>query len=324
MSWSLEDQRRKHRSDQPAARFLLGQVDGGDPSQSMLIMRLSHAQFDGDCLDRLISDLFRAFREKHIVIDANFGDFSRRAFRQLQRSPVKAFWQELLQGTTQPPLPISSVAPQGADIQSLLVTGRVSLPQLPPAGITMATVSKAAWSFVVRKRMGISTVVLTQVINGRDSIATAGTEPVFGACHSITPLCDRYGADPSKQSIRQLLQDLQKQYVQSLPYSAIDWEYIVNNCTSWPEKAQIGFMMSYQDMPFPEVRSDDVHLRTGWECSGTILPGEAWVITRPEGDLVVELYVSTTVMAHEEADAWLSDFDQVLKSFLGSPDALLE
>ncbi|KAF4763300.1 hypothetical protein HAV15_001659 [Penicillium sp. str.  len=241
------------------------------------------------------------------------------------RSPVKAFWQELLQGTTQPPLPISSVAPQGADIQSLLVTQRVFLPQLPPAGITMATVAKAAWSFVVRKRMGISTVVLTQVINGRDSIATAGTEPVFGACHSITPLCDRYGADPSKQSIRQLLQDLQKQYVQSLPYSAIDWEYMVNNCTSWPEKAQIGFMMSYQDMPFPEVRSDDVHLRTGWECSGTILPGEAWVITRPEeGDLVVEFYVSTTVMAHEEADAWLSDFDQVLKLFLGSPDALLE
>ncbi|KAJ5196164.1 hypothetical protein N7449_006643 [Penicillium cf. viridicatum] len=78
-------------------------------------------------------------------------------------------------------------------------------------------------------------------------------------------------------------------------------------------------------MPLPEVRSDDLHLQSGWESSGTILPGEAWAITRPEdGDLVVEFYVSTMVMAYEDADAWLSDLDQTLKLFLGSPDALLE
>lgn len=328
-SWSREGMKHPPTSNEPVAHFILGQNDEKDPNYSVFIMRLSHAHYDGNCLTQLETNLWQAYQGKPVTVESNYGDFARDALRQFRNQDIGAYWRGLLAGTDPMPLPVSQKKEQMEEAQSLIVKKHVDVSTSLPFGIPIATVVKAAWADVVRRRMKSSNIVLSQVINTRDVVSTRGAEQIFGACHAFVPLCVRFSPGAT---IRDLLQSIQNQYVASLPRAVISWDDLVANYTSWPSATNVGFMLSYQDFP---SFSDQLRPVAGGkllsQCTSRMLgpapPGEAWVLVEPDkekGRLTLKYILPDTVMCKEEAEEWLGDFGETIVYFLTHTDAVLD
>lgn len=341
-AWSHGDRQRTHASWEPAAGFVLAQhkdSSADHPPQSAFIMRLSHAQSDGDCMAEITSSLWAAYAQNQTSpvaspsSSSNYGDFARQAHEQLKNPAAGHFWRSLLEGTPPPKLPTRKLEQHGPPPQALHLQHRVAISSPPPpVGIPMATVAKAAWAMLMRERTeeDKATVVLTQCVNGRDGVRTQGTRPVIGACHSIIPLCVQFGS-ARKITVRTLLQSIQDQYIASLPYGVIDWRVLVENFTAWPADANIGFMFAYHDMPGisdTEVVAGGSPLlaQCASQFSGSLQPGEAWVTAVPvEGKgLEIEFTVFDSVMGENESREWLVRYGEIIDWMLKEPNAILD
>ncbi|KAL4948584.1 hypothetical protein BDW69DRAFT_189128 [Aspergillus filifer] len=278
-----------------------------------LLLRLSHAQYDGLSKAVLFSDLAAAYDGQSLdkkPYSPRYADYLAQRSQNSQPVATLDFWNDLLESAS-----ISELNPNtfgGTSItpeSTILVTRQMpSLPKLP-AGITIATAMKAAWSLLLAEETNSNDLVFSQVVHGR-SVPLPSLDRVSGPCVHIIPV--RVTLQDSWTGL-DLLRTVQSQHALTIPYETVDWEFIRPN-------TRPGTVVQHQNITVePGLELDGVQCQSDTLVHGYI-PHDLFIESSPdqEGDgLVVRLIGSTKMVNQNGGELLLQRLESIVRRILG-------
>lgn len=200
-------------------------VEGAD-GKHCLALRLSHAQYDGVSLPRLLRDLEILYNRNSITDFVPFSAYVAHIRDENVQSKAIDYWKNLLAGSS---LSISEERSQSPTAKSIFRTKIVDGISLPLEDITAASLLSAAWALVLARRLKTTDVTFGGVTSGR-IINMANVENVIGPCYQFTPIRVRFQTGWTGMG---LLKFVQKQSAESAAYDFLGFEKISKFCTQW-------------------------------------------------------------------------------------------
>jgi aryl carrier-like protein len=138
-------------------------------SRHRIIIRMSHAQYDGVCIPAIFGALQAAYRGDSIPSTPAFSTYIRDAARKSSDTHYM-YWRTLLEGSSLTDL-VKRRGPNYARGGGVITLKRiVQFDSLATYAITPATIIKAAWSLVLAVVAGKSDVVFGNVISKNSSL----------------------------------------------------------------------------------------------------------------------------------------------------------
>lgn len=204
-------------------------VEGND-GQKCLMIRLSHAQYDGISLPMLLRDLDSLYMGEKIINFEPFSSYMAQIRGELAQIQALKYWSNLLDGSSLSTLDGTSVQP--AD-KSIFQAKPVNISQRPE-DITMANLLTSAWALVLARRLRKPDVTFGSVTSGRN-IDLANVENVMGPCYQFTPIRVSF---KSQWTAMDLLRFVQRQSAESAAHDFLGFEKISKRCTQWSSEAQ--------------------------------------------------------------------------------------
>lgn len=289
----------------------------GRGEQHALVMRLSHAQYDGICLPNLISDLCASYSDSRgSITPTDFADFARQLSRQ-KTPEAFSFWRNLLAGSRITQLPHS--VPQAGSKETLLKrSSQIPLSE-PPAGITLATAVKAAWAEVLRQATGATDLVFGQLTNSR-SIDLLGIHRMIGPCYNTVPVRVHYNPTTTR-TYHDLMQSIQEQHVQSIPFQAPGWGRIASQSTNWPPDARPQTLVVHQNFNQEvDVSMGDSRFQLAGYAAVEPADMSLDLYSEPWGkQLVLTLLASSHFIAENDMQSLLTRLCDTLTGILTTP-----
>ena len=248
-----------------------------------IILRLSHAQYDGICLPKIIEALKVCYEGKEVVPSPSFSNYVLQATGPANRKSYD-YWKALLRGSS-----MTSVAQRDqpkynvSEQASFIMKKTIKLPALNSKNVTPATIFKAAWALTLAQLTGKSDIVFGNLISGRNA-AVYGVEDIVGPCLNIIPVRIALG---SKATALDLLRMIQSQQVASMPHESLGFREIIQQCTDWPEWTYFSSVVQHQnisqEMP---LRLDGRQYKVGSFGTGDNLSDFTLLSTPQEGGTV--------------------------------------
>ncbi|KAI1430745.1 hypothetical protein GGR50DRAFT_163740 [Xylaria sp. CBS 124048] len=283
-------------------------------SDHMLILRLTHAQYDATAIKVLLNDLAAAYNGARLARrGSSFAQFMdywwSRDFDELVE-----FWRGYLHGVEMIGTEmLRSATSKHTEAKFTITRARkILLPRLPD-GITMTTLSKAAWAVVLARVTNTTDVVFGHVTDGR-SIPLADVDVLAGPCAMKTPL--RVKVQP-EWTILELLNHVWDQESRSANHGSMDFGNIAKNATEWTPGTEFGSVVGYEE-------GDDT---TGWrwETENVGVESHLQVVTSPagEGMFRVEFTVSSVKMHPEDVERIMEEFCRVLVRLSGDVERVV-
>ncbi|KAF4471665.1 non-ribosomal peptide synthetase [Fusarium albosuccineum] len=264
-----------------------------------LVMRLSHAQYDGACIPIVIQSLLDGYLNKPTSPRLNYSMFLSHAARV--RPASLDYWSQLLQGSSSaasliPRLQYSAV--RGEKPRQIMVKSQVTIPKLP-RGITTATLSSTAWALLLSRLNGTHDVVYGHIVTGRNA-PVLGLGEIVGACLNIVPVRARLTASQTATSI---LRELQDQFASMGSADTLGYEDIISECTAWSAGAQFDHIIHHANIDeHPEFHLGDKRFRMEGFHNSEQVPDYVTMLSYPLGDRIqFDLLTQTGIMSHEVA-----------------------
>jgi len=309
-AFGAEEMAKRYDINRPIIGFVL--VQALHDQHHILIMRLSHGQYDALCLRPLIHGIWHAYRNEPIPRQNEFKTHIQRCFGR-RTAHAYAAWREILEAA---PLPALSLTPPLHDNDPKLAVFARELPEVYPLpGTTRASMVKAAWIETLWQETGREDVVFGQFVH-----AWTGTEGVIGPCMNVVPV--RVKAHP-QWTRRQLLQAIQSQHAHTTGIDTLGWQDIVSNCTDWPAGTRPDSVVLHQNFDRNiEMRVDDdlvcrkaMPVLSSWPVFPVLL------VTHPGKEkLDALLLISTNFGVKQDADRMLNRFAAALRRLEKDPD----
>jgi hypothetical protein len=280
-----------------------------------LILRLSHAQYDGISFPIIFQSLMDSYNSVSISRGPDFSKFLSYAVHKQNSS--RQYWKTLLQGSS-PTMLEPSIRPRRSIELShpmrIYEEAVVDLPHLP-SKITSATLVSSAWALLLSQITGNKDVVYGNVVAGRNS-AMQGIEAVVGACLNIIPV--RVNLD-SLSTTKQLLQLVQAQFLALGESDSLGFKDIIKNCTEWPTDATFGSVIQHQNIDeHPEIQSSEGQSKIQFYDNPHLVPPSLFVASYPQGDrLQIKLFANTHIVTVERARTLLQGLCKIIDT-LGS------
>lgn len=293
-------------------------------TRHVFIIRISHAQYDGVSIRVLLNDIAAEYSGMKTSVAV---DFSSYMYFRASRTTDKAFafWRNYLHGSSIANIslshPTGPSSPQpGRAGERVSVAKEIPLPTAP-AGITTASLVKAACAFVLARLTSQTDLILGQTINGR-SLPLPNIDKVLGACLNFIPL--RVTLQESYTAY-ELLQHVQDQSVSTLAYDYIGSSDIFRRSTDWPADTSFSCVVQHQNLE----RAVGLRLAgtkatfSGW---AHFIPANGmWIVSSPrESSLDVMMGTSERVMSTETARRLVEEICAAIQSFANSPGDQLD
>ncbi|ODM24092.1 hypothetical protein SI65_01682 [Aspergillus cristatus] len=202
----------------------------GNDNQNCLVIDLSHAQYDGMSLPRLLRDLETLYTGKEVTDFAPFSSYISRIHDTRMQSEAIKYWRNVMTGSSLSVLPGQPTHPTDT---SIFHTKPVSISQAP-GDITTATLLTSAWALVLSRRLQTADVTFGGVTMGRQ-IDMANVENVMGPCYQLTPIRVVFEAGWTASDP---LQFVQQQSARSAAYDFLGFEAIHRHCAEWPSEVR--------------------------------------------------------------------------------------
>jgi amino acid adenylation domain-containing protein len=229
--------------------FKLFHVEGDD-GKHCLVLGLSHAQYDGVSLPKLLQDLETLYAGGKVVDFEPFASYMARISDGRLQTQAVNYWSNLLQDSSLSILD-GTTAPQLSD-KAIFHDKAVENFQ-PVPEITTANVLTAAWALVLARRLSKQDVTFGTVTSGR-TIDLTNVENVVGPCYQLTPVRVKF---ESQWTAMDLLRFVQKQSAESAAHDFLGFDKISKQCAHWsPEMCSFDSIVHHQDwedfddMPF--------------------------------------------------------------------------
>jgi amino acid adenylation domain-containing protein len=205
----------------------------GTDGKGCLIVRLSHAQYDGISLPRLLRDLETIYTGGTVAGFKPFSAYMARIHTEHIKKPALDYWRNLLHGSKLSILDGPSSARHAT--KSIFLTKPVDASRRPTE-ITTASLLTAAWAVVLARRLQQPDVTFGCITSGRN-IDMPDVEKVMGPCYQFTPVRVPFEAGWTAMD---LLRFVQRQSAESAAYDFVGFGEILKSCnTQWsfPEES---------------------------------------------------------------------------------------
>ncbi|KAL8722265.1 MAG: hypothetical protein Q9225_001212 [Loekoesia sp. 1 TL-2023] len=209
-----------------------------------IILRLSHAQYDGICLPMILDSFRAAYEGKDLYRSPRFSSYVKEACGTATRTH-RDYWRGLLENSTMTEIiPRQTPKYDTPNLSTTTLKHTIKLPALTSRNITEATILKAAWALTLAQLSGSSDIVFGNLISGRN-VPLDGVESIVGPCLNIIPV--RIILSP-KLTALELLRKIQSQSVAGMPYESLGFREIIQSCTSWPEWTYFSTIVQHQNL----------------------------------------------------------------------------
>jgi amino acid adenylation domain-containing protein len=269
-------------------------------NKHQLIIRLSHAQYDGFCLPILTNKLISLYNDQYPGMTPEFSKFL--AHIQSQNSSSVAHWQHVLKGS-QPsrvlphlkPQPGSTVAPQKIEAEKT-----IQKPTLP-SNLTLSSVVSAAWALVLSQITGTDDVVFGNLLAGRDAEVDDISE-IFGPCINVVPV--RALVEFSRTS-GDFIRSIRDQSANMGTSNSMGLHDIISQCTEWPIDSTLDSVIYYQGIEaHPEIEFAGATARTEWFDNPSIVLPHLGVAFYPSANqLKILINGHTDMLTAERAES---------------------
>ncbi|KAI4267802.1 MAG: hypothetical protein L6R38_008091 [Xanthoria sp. 2 TBL-2021] len=222
------------------------------PNHHILIMRLSHAQFDGTSLSLIYRDLQMLYTNETLPLAPQFTDWAL-ASHTANSLAAEFYWRTLLRGASMTSILAHSKAPY-AHVISTRVSLTIPFTPVQPHGITVATLVKASWAVVLASLASTTDVVFGNAVTGRN-LPLGGIDRIVGDCNNAVLVRINLAHAPTTLS---LLQQIQSQLVAAIPYETIGCRQLVERCTDWPRWTRYSTSVNHQN--YTSAGMDEFHL----------------------------------------------------------------
>ena len=271
------------RLGEPYTQFTVIRRTG--TSAHRIILRLSHAQYDGVCLPKILDSFRAAYEGKDLVRAPPFSTYVKEACGT-SADGSRSYWKKLLQGSS-----MTDVVPrqhpryESPNAVPTVLVQNIRLPSLTSRNITEATLLKAAWCLTLAQLSGRSDIIFGNLISGRN-VAVDGVESMVGPCVNIVPV--RMKLEPRWTAL-ELLRKIQAQQVAGMPYESLGFREIVQNCTAWPEWTYFSTIVQHQNLAHDfELALDRISYRVGSQGAQDTL-ADLTLVSTPKGDDKIEV-----------------------------------
>jgi aryl carrier-like protein len=206
-----------------------------------LIIRVSHAQYDGICFPIIIKDLKAAYLGEKIEARPPFSDFVY-AINKRNGTKAELFWRTLLENSSMTKFSLYKIPSYENHIDSCVMRS-IPFISLGSHGITLASIIKAAWAFILAQLSGTNDVVFGHVVSGRN-LFLEGIDQIVGPCINVVPVRVRF----QSSTVLDLLCLVQNQYLEAIPFETMGFRRIVERCTEWPLWSRFSSVVQHQNL----------------------------------------------------------------------------
>jgi hypothetical protein len=235
--------------------FLKASLVESKDGRTGLVVRLSHAQYDGVSLPRLLRDLETLYTGAQLADFVPFPAYIAAIRNESNVQKAQKYWSILLHRSS---LSVLERTSKSALDRGLFLSKEVAVPNRP-AEITTSNLVTAAWAFLLARSTHTLDVTFGAVSSGRNiDLANAGE--VVGPCYNIIPV--RVQLQPGS-SYLSLLRSVQAQMAESTAYDTLGFGAIAQTCgVSWGsagDPSSFDSIVHHQDfedfdeMPFGDV-----------------------------------------------------------------------
>lgn len=234
--------------------FLSCWIFESENQRKRLIMRLSHAQYDGISLGFIVAAFVALYSGVEPKLRTSFSQYTHHlAQHQHDR---RLHWRTLLEGSHMTSLRANPGIQPFPECENLAVVKII--PHLNRVqNVTMASIFTTACAVTLGAVAGVSDVVFGRLVSGRAGL-WAEDQDIVGPCMNVIPV--RLRLD-QRNDVVSLSNKVQKQYVDSAPYEATGLDEIVQDCTPWPASTtHFGAISQYQNI------DDTFHMKLGREA----------------------------------------------------------
>lgn len=257
------DQGKLMELGQPYVRFMY--LDGGR-SGGLLVMRISHAQYDGMSIPVLFEDLCALYEEGKVEEDHQlsvprpvFTDFAR-ASHSSNANGAEDYWQQLLQGSHMTNI-VAHRSPPHARCKVKTLAREITVANTTK--VTFANIAKASWALVLAEASESTDVVFGHLISGRNMSlpdSKGDINEVLGPCINMVPVRVRVDGSDLQDTLRQVYD----QQLACIPYETFGLDQIVERCTDWPLWTRFSSIVQHQNLDgVEELMVSDAGFRFG-------------------------------------------------------------
>ncbi|KAJ4374878.1 hypothetical protein N0V83_001956 [Neocucurbitaria cava] len=195
-----------------------------------IFMRLSHAQYDGVCMSKILGALQDGYNGLPVSSAPSFGNFVKGSAKIV--AGAYDHWKEILRGSSMTEI-VNRFGPnyQRSAGRTITLEKNLTARLLSRVNITSATVVKAAWASTLARIAGKSDIVFGHVISGRNG-NIPNVENIVGPCLNMVPVRVVYRPE---WSVLDLLSYIQDQQISNMPYESLGFREITRHCTDWPD-----------------------------------------------------------------------------------------
>ncbi|KAJ3524460.1 hypothetical protein NM208_g12052 [Fusarium decemcellulare] len=204
-------------------------------SSVRVILRMSHALYDGLSFEPIVRDLHMLYNGRRLASPTQFARYMQ--YSASRRRDGYDFWRDVIGNS--PMTVLRDAGGGGTRRQEIEPSKAVHLSEVVDVPLqairrsitTQASVFNSACALVLSKESGSKDVVFGRIVSGRQGLPVSWQD-IIGPCTNAVPMRARIAEDGTQQ---QLLRDMQDQYLRSLPFETLGFEDIKRNCTDWPE-----------------------------------------------------------------------------------------
>ncbi|KAL3480239.1 hypothetical protein BJX99DRAFT_254833 [Aspergillus californicus] len=234
-------------------------VKKANSDEHRILIRMSHAQYDGLCLGKIMTAIKMAY-EGSPVQPSSFLNYMRVLPGTITPEHYE-HWTTLLKGSKMTEIVQRDRTNTFQHVGGFAEQKRIiEIPSSATENITLATVMQSAWAITLAKICAQDDIVFGLTVNGRNG-TVPGVENTIGPCLNFIPIRVRFG---DRWTALDLFRFLQDQQVANMPYESIGFREIIRRCTDWPESTFFTTTVLHQNIDYEgQMQLDNNTYRMG-------------------------------------------------------------
>ncbi|KIA75709.1 nonribosomal peptide synthase [Aspergillus ustus] len=241
---SLQQRDRNQPPGQGEQNVQFYVVRKANSDEHRILVRISHAQFDGVCLPKIMTAIKMAY-EGCPITPSSYLNYMRVLPGTITPEHYH-HWASLLKGSKMTEVIQRDRPNTFRNIGGFAEQKKtIEIPSTATENITIATVMQSAWAITLAKLSAQDDVVFGLTVNGRNAVP--GLENTVGPCLNFVPIRVRF---KDRWTALDLFRFLQDQQVSNMPYESLGFREIIRRCTDWPDSSFFTTTVLHQNVDY--------------------------------------------------------------------------
>jgi amino acid adenylation domain-containing protein len=304
---------------EPISRIIL--IKRKNTTEFCIIVRLSHAQYDGVSLPFIWHNLSAAYNSTPAITTQPHSAYMADMLSRIPSS--RKYWRRTLAGASMTALgPVQSQPSLVASTERTNTVGTLvgrfeeSIKHISPS-----TVIRSAWAYALAQLSSTSDVVFGHVVAGRNS-DTMPSEKISGPCMNIVPMRVQINDSWTATELCNVVQD---HYASSIPFEGLGFREIIKDCTNWPSWTRFSSVLQQQRTSGPlHMKLGESELTMDVEAAEDPT-ADVTIFTQPKGDSIeITLSAASDVFSVSQARTILDLLSTTIACWAETPDISLK